>query len=390
MKILILSFYYAPDLCAGSFRCAAFVEALRKQVDKDVQIDVMTTAPNRYASFGAEAPALEELPGLRIERITLPTHKSGMLDQAKAFANFCLEVNKRIKYREYDLVFATSSRLMTAALGAWIARRKKAKLYLDIRDLFTDTIQDVLPRKMSIFLKPIFSLIEKKSIGFAQQVNLVSRGFESYFKTRYPAVKLSWFTNGIDAEFIAPRNLECSDLASSNILTVLYAGNIGEGQGLHTIIPDLAKRMEGGVQFKIIGDGGRKAQLITACNNAQCKNVEILPPFSRAELIQEYQKADILFLHLNDYEAFRKVLPSKIFEYAAIGKPIWAGISGYSAEFVRSEVCNAEIFYPCNAIEAESVFSNLQLEGVARPDFIEKYKRSHIMNAMASDMLSLL
>lgn len=390
MKILILTFYYAPDLCAGSFRCTAFVEALRKQVRPGTQIDVITTAPNRYASFGAEAPAVETQPGLNIERIPLPTHKSGMWDQAKAFAYFSLAVNKRIKSREYDLVFATSSRLMTAALGAWIACRKKAKLYLDIRDLFIDTIQDVLPRKLSIALKPIFSLIEKKSVGLAEQVNLVSRGFEGYYKQRYPTVKLSWFTNGIDSEFIVPHNMEYAKSGSAAPLTVLYAGNIGEGQGLHTIIPDLAKRMEGRVRFKVIGDGGRKAHLITALDHAQCHNVELMPPLSRAELIKEYQRADILFLHLNDYEAFRKVLPSKIFEYAAMGKPIWAGISGYSAEFVRSEVCNAAIFYPCHAIEAEAVFSNLKLEDIARIDFIEKYKRSHIMKAMALNMLSML
>ena len=34
---------------------------------------------------------------------------------------------------------------MTAALGAWIARRKRARLYLDIRDIFVDTIGDMLP-----------------------------------------------------------------------------------------------------------------------------------------------------------------------------------------------------------------------------------------------------
>ncbi|NCT56650.1 MAG: glycosyltransferase family 4 protein [Legionella sp.] len=390
MKILILSFYYFPDLCAGSFRCTAFVEALRKHVSTDTRIEVMTTAPNRYASFGVEAPAHEIQLGLNIERISLLTHKSGMLDQAKAFIHFSIEVNKRIKHRDYDLVFATSSRLMTAALGAWIARKKNAKLYLDIRDLFIDTIEDVLPRKLSIALKPIFSFIEKKSVGIAEQVNLVSRGFEAYYKQHYPAVKLSWFTNGIDSEFIAPNNTRHTKSNSTEPLTVLYAGNIGEGQGLHAIIPELAKRMEGRVSFKIIGDGGRKAHLITALEHAQCHNVELMPPLSRAELIQQYQQADVLFLHLNDYKAFGKVLPSKIFEYAAMGKPIWAGIAGYSAEFVRTEVCNAVIFYPCHASEAEAVFSNLKLENIARLDFIEKYKRSHIMNAMALNMLSLL
>jgi len=122
LKILILSFYYFPDLCAGSFRCTAFVEALRKHVSTDTRIEVMTTAPNRYASFGVEAPAHEIQLGLNIERISLLTHKSGMLDQAKAFIHFSIEVNKRIKHRDYDLVFASSSRLIKTSLCAWIAR----------------------------------------------------------------------------------------------------------------------------------------------------------------------------------------------------------------------------------------------------------------------------
>ena len=28
MKLLVLSFYFPPDLCAGSFRCEALIDAL--------------------------------------------------------------------------------------------------------------------------------------------------------------------------------------------------------------------------------------------------------------------------------------------------------------------------------------------------------------------------
>ena len=34
---------------------------------------------------------------------------------------------------------------MTATLGAYIARRKNALLYLDIRDIFTDVVPDLFP-----------------------------------------------------------------------------------------------------------------------------------------------------------------------------------------------------------------------------------------------------
>lgn len=389
MKILILSFYYYPDLCAGSFRCTALVEQLRQRLDPNVEIDIITTRPNRYASFNANAPEFEQQQGVTLHRIALPPHCSGMLDQAKAFVHFVKEANKLVKHRDYTLVFATSSRLMTATLGSWIARRKSAILYLDIRDIFVDTLKDVLPSKIAVWAKPIFSVLEKWSFIRAQRINLVSKGFHDYFRTRYPKAELRWFTNGIDAEFMMS-NQDKASAASATPITILYAGNIGEGQGLHFIVPALAKRLEGHVRFRIIGDGGRKKVLEAALKSANCNNVELIAPMCRETLIQEYQKADMLFLHLNDYGAFRNVLPSKLFEYGATGKPILAGVSGYPAEFVKTELHNAVVFYPCNVAEAEAVFSKLELQTQPRKKFIEKYARDHIMRAMADDILSLL
>ena len=389
MNILILSFYYTPDLCAGSFRCTALVEQLNQIADPSIQIDVLTTLPNRYASFNAVAPEVEQQQRLTIRRIALPNHVSGMLDQAKAFAHFVKEANKLVKHNDYALVFATSSRLMTAALGSWIARKKKALLYLDIRDLFVDTIHDVLPSRITLWAKPIFSWVEKWSFSRAQRINLVSKGFQDYFNTRYPLIEVQFFTNGIDAEFIVPKRVH-RRVVSGQVLTILYAGNIGEGQGLHLIIPDLAQRLKGIARFKLIGDGGRKKQLEDALVASDCQNVELLPPVCREQLMQEYEQADVLFLHLNDYDAFHKVLPSKIFEYAATGKPILAGVAGYPALFINIEVQNAAVFAPCNGAAGKAAFSTLDLKLEPREIFVKKYARTHIMQAMASDILSLL
>jgi len=140
----------------------------------------------------------------------------------------------------------------------------------------------------------------------------------------------------------------------------------------------------------LIGDGGRKKQLEFALKTAHCHNVELVSPINREELIKEYQEADVLFLHLNDYPAFQKVLPSKLFEYGAMGKPIWAGVSGYPAEFIKNEISNSAVFYPCNYAEAEVVFMKLELNTQYRKNFIDKYMQAHIMQAMSSDIVSLL
>jgi hypothetical protein len=389
MRILVLSFYFKPDLCAGSFRATALVEALAKELPSDSTIDVLTTSPNRYGSYSIEAPATEKVGKISVTRVELPAHQSGMIDQAKAFITFARAVLRLTKAKQYDLVFATSSRLMTASLGAWIARRKGVPLYLDIRDIFVDTLKDVLPKHAAMILIPFFSLLERWTLNTASKVNLVSKGFEEYFLTRYPNQRFSYFTNGIDDEFLSlpEPNLK---LPSKGIIQVLYAGNLGEGQGLHAIIPDLALRMRGRVHVKIIGDGGRREALRDALQRANVDNVELLPPMGRQQLIREYQAADVLFLHLNDYEAFKKVLPSKLFEYGAMNKPIWAGVSGYAAEFVRAEMKNAAVFHPCDAIDAECAFSALSMHTESRVDFVAKFSRMNISKVMSRDILATI
>lgn len=392
MKILVLSFYYQPDLSAGSFRTTALASALIRLASPGSRIDVVTTLPNRYHSFSVEAPETERQDGLSVLRVALPRHESGMLDQAKAFAFFVCGVVRHVWGRDYDIVFATSSRLMTAVLGAWVARRTNAKLYLDMRDVLVDNMKYVAPRPASWVVRPVLSLLERWAINRADKVNLVSPGFAEYFTRRYPRQRFTYFTNGIDEEFIVvaqPSAAHAEVAPADRPVRVLYAGNVGDGQGLHAIVPQLAKKLGPRVDFKIIGDGGRKKTLAAALAALGSSNVELLPPVGRAALLQSYHDADVLFLHLNDYESFKTVLPSKVFEYGALGKPLWAGVAGYAAEFICAEIDNAAVFRPCNVDEAVRAFETLTLHDTPRPAFVAKFARSNITRQMAEDVLAV-
>jgi hypothetical protein len=70
VRLLILSFYYRPDLSAGSFRTTALVEALRERAAAGTEIDVVTTLPNRYHSFVRDAAEVEIDGGCEIRRTT--------------------------------------------------------------------------------------------------------------------------------------------------------------------------------------------------------------------------------------------------------------------------------------------------------------------------------
>ena len=263
-------------------------------------------------------------------------------------------------------------------------------LYLDIRDIFVDTMSDILPSIISVLATPVLNMVENYTFAKAKHINLVSEGFLKYFKEKKLCCSFSFYTNGIDKEFNGVVDIRRRQKSQNKKLDILYAGNIGEGQGLHKILPALAGRLGKQANFVVIGDGGLKKELQNSIANLALDNIKLKAPLSRKQLINEYLKADVLFLHLNDYPAFEKVLPSKLFEYAAFNKPIFAGLSGYSADFIHAEISDCEVFMPCDIDDAVQKFDRLNLSVEPRTDFIEKFKRENIMALMAENILLVL
>jgi UDP-N-acetylglucosamine:LPS N-acetylglucosamine transferase len=383
LKVLILSFYYKPDLSAGSFRTTAFVDSVKNKFSENDTVEIITTMPNRYSSFKNFAEEIEKDQNITIRRIPLPPHKSGFIDQAKAFSVFFIKTIKIVYGKEYDAIYATSSRLFTAFLGAVVSKIKKARLYLDIRDIFTDTMDSILSPKLKFIFSPFFKLIEKFTINQADRINLVSEGFLEYFRKIKPGQQFTCFTNGIDDAFLNFNKVTSKGNKEKKVIT--YAGNIGKGQGLERIVPEIATLLKDKYEFWIIGDGGEREELYRRLLNLGINNAKLINPVNREVLIEYYQQSDFLFLHLNDYPAFKKVLPSKIFEYSSFDKPIIAGVSGYSKKFISENVKNAMVFTPCSSADFIEKFNNFDFDFSRRKDFIKKFSRKSIMDRMAED-----
>ena len=384
----MITYYYPPDLSAGSFRAHALIQSLFRLYGENVHVDVMTTMPNRYGSHKSEKPEASETHGtVTIRRFDLPFSGSSQKSQALHFARFAAACTRHLHGMTYDLVFATSSRLMTAVLGASIARRMKTKLYLDIRDIFVETMADLKGGPLARLPLAALDLVERWAFNRADGINVVSGGFLPYFHERYPRRDLDVFTNGIDAIFSG--RIQARAPRPGEELRIAYAGNLGDGQGLHKIVPDLAKALAGRAKLAIVGDGGRGNELRTLVEQVGAGNVTLSPPVPRDKIVELYNRSDVLFLHLNDVPAFRRVIPSKLFEYAATGKPILAGVSGFSADFIRAEIKGAEVFEPCNVAEARKAFDRLPLGFIERSTFVEKYDRQAIMDRMAHRMVAI-
>lgn len=387
MKVLIVSFFYYPDLSAGSFRTKALTDSLLDSSDEIENITVVTSQPNRYLNYKIEAKNDIKKNNLHIYRIKVPRIGSGKIQQIIVHLIFFLKALQIIKGKDFDIIYVTSAKLLTAFLGSLISKYMNKPLYIDFRDIFYDVIQDTGNKFINFFILPIINLLEKTTVKQASKINLVSKGFKEYFTNKYPDKSYSFFTNGIDKEFMNFEKSKCYNLSTKRKLTVLYAGNIGVGQGLEKIVPKLAIKLEDRVNFKIIGSGASINKMKKNITFLNCRNIKILSPKNREEIIEEYKYADILFLHLNNYPAFKKVIPSKIFEYASTGKPIWAGVSGYAKSFLDNEVINSWTFKPSDLNSALLKFNQINDSWSDRTEFMKKYNRKRIQQQLVQDIV---
>ena len=211
------------------------------------------------------------------------------------------------------------------------------------------------------------------------------RTFKKYF---IDSVQGDWIDclNGIDEIFL---NNNKTLVKEKDHITLLYAGNIGIAQSLSSIIPQAAKNLPGH-KFRIIGDGTDLENLKSEIHYRNICNVNLLPPVSRDKLVKEYENADILFLHLKDVPAF-KSHSFKIFEYGAFNKPICAGTSGLSKEFLEKNISNIFFFEQHSSSSLVDTLQKIKLdeENIYFDNFINKYSRKSQMNLMIMHLKSL-
>lgn len=359
-------------------------------------VTILTTHPQRYGQMdGVNNFELES--NYKILRFTTPKHNNSFLKQIVSFIFFA---KKAYKYAiknssEYDIIFATTSRLGTGFLGYQISKKTKKYLYLDIRDIFSDNLKSLKLFKNflgSFFLK-LIAKIESKIIKSSKWVNFVSEGFNSYTHISNLKKEYKYFTNGIDDIFVDNFNQlkKKSFKIKKSPLLITYAGNIGYGQGLELIIIPLALHYKDKILFRIIGDGNSKALIENEIIKHNLDNIDLMKPIDRIQLLDYYNSTDVLFLHLNDIPSFENVLPSKIFDYGALNKPILAGVKGYAKNFLSKNLQSAYLFDPCDKSMAIKQIDKIILDGVNNinnDEFVKCFSRKKIMNEMLSDIVN--
>jgi glycosyltransferase involved in cell wall biosynthesis len=220
-----------------------------------------------------------------------------------------------------------------AFVGVYAKRKYRVPLILDVRDLWPESVKGVGVFKHDWVLAPAFWL-EKRLYRAADEVIINSEGFRSYLRQRGVSnEKIHYMPNSIrESERALERTIPPDDR-----MEILYAGNMGLAQDVSLLL-ELAERFrdEPRIHFKLIGYGYRKEELKQTIKERGFQNFLFLEAMPRTEAFQAIKNADVAFVSLIEQEVFDTVIPGKLIDYMAVGKPIVAAVSGHAANVIEA------------------------------------------------------
>lgn len=367
MRIGFISQWYDPE--QGSAALPGVIA--RALAARGHSVHVLTGYPNYphgelYPGYRVRFHQREIRDGLEIHRAPLwVNHDSNAIRRSGNYLSFAAgsAAVALTKFPRVD-AFWVHSTPATAAFAAWLLHRARSTPFvIHIQDLWPDTVT------ASGFLADNrASMIEKALNAFcdriyhrASAVAATAPGMLGRLDERgVPQHKLTYLPNWADESAFRPLGSIPSvknELGLDDRFAVMYAGNFGEFQDLHTFVEAatlLRSRLD--VQFVLVGGGVEEARLREMVTTRELTNVRFLPPQPFASMARVLAAGDVQLISLQDRQLSRMTLPSKLQATLAAGRPIIGALAGDAAQVV-SESGAGIATRPGNAEELASAVS---------------------------------
>lgn len=346
MRIVVVTHYYPPEIGAPQARLSELSAAW---VDAGDEVTVLTGMPNHPTGvlppeYRGRWRCDESMDGVRVVRTWLyATPNEGVLKKTLGHLSFMISSvllgGRRIGRPE---VVVVSSPTFFSILSAWLlARWKRAGLVIEVRDLWPAIFVElgVLTNRFAI---RVLEAIELAMYRAADRVVVVSEGFRSDLVRRgVPDTKITTIRNGVDLARFSPA--AGADLTASRArlgaapgeVVVLYLGAHGISHGLTAIADAAARLVDRPIRFAFVGEGAAKRDLAQRVDALGLDNVTLLPGVPRDEVPDLLAAADICLVPLRDVPLFSTFIPSKIFEYLAMGRAVIGAVRGEPATILR-------------------------------------------------------
>lgn len=250
-----------------------------------------------------------------------------------------------------DIIVSYSPPMPLGLTALLVSKFWQIPWVLRVEDLFPEyAIKAGVIRNRTVI--SILEWFEKLFYRHAAHISVITEGFHLKLSERgVPPNKVSVFPVWADPGEVKPMPQDTAfrrENGWQDKFIVLYSGNLGLTCDLEGVL-EAAEilRPHPDIQFLIVGEGVKKAELITTAEQKGLHNVSFWPYQPRERFSELLATADATLVTLNE-DSHSTSLPSKTFNYLACGRPILtiAPLHSELSQIVSS--ANAGICMPSN------------------------------------------
>lgn len=333
MKLLYVVQYFRFPYESGGTRPYDLASSF---VKKGIDVTIITTNTSGNQKRKWEYVEKE---GLKIHYLDCAyNNKMGFVDRIKAFLLFFVNASKKALLTDYDLMLASSTPL-TNGIPALICNKLRKKPYLfEVRDVWPG-----VPIAMGYFkntlIRRVLYALENRIYKNATAIVPLSYGMDENIKDRYPNNKSVVIPNISEVNRFTQINKTCDITVPANKKVVLYAGTLGNVNGVGYIV-DLAKytiNKDTDLWYYIVGDGKEKEIIIEKAKKFGVlnKNVFFFNPVKKNDLPYLYSIATIGSSFVIDIPILWDNSANKYFDTLAAHRPIVINHQGWQARDIE-------------------------------------------------------
>lgn len=359
MKLLFITDNFPPEVNAPANRT---YDHCKEWVKAGVEVTVLTCAPNFpkgkvYDGYKNRWKQEEVMDGIRVIRVwSYITANEGFMKRILDYISFSMVSFCTGLFIKTDVIVATSPQFFTALSGRWLSFFKRKPWVFEVRDLWPESIIAVGAMKRNIVIQ-LFEWLEKRLYKKATRIVVVTDTFKKKIIERgIDGVKIFIHKNGANLEVYKPIPKDSELVNSLNLQgkkVFAYVGTHGMAHGLDFILNSVVELQEKqpDFHFLFIGDGSERKKLLALNKQLQLTNTTFVSSVPKSEIARYLSVMDVALVNLRKSDTFKTVIPSKIFEAAAMHKPILLGLQGETESIInkfRAGICfqpeNKEVF----------------------------------------------
>lgn len=344
MRILYCSQYFPPEMGAPSARVH---ELSRSWVKAGHSVTVLTAFAHHPTGIKSDADRgvftrRERLDGIDVLRSYVwASANKGVFKRMLSYASFMFSavLIGAVRARRPQIIIATSPQLLSAVSGWMLAHFFRCPFVFEVRDLWPESILAVEAMRDNILirmLKRLADFLYRRS----GRVVTVGKGYRRAIHRLYdiPLRHMAVIPNGIDTRIFIPRDSD-NDLRLEygwgDRFVCLYIGTHGMAHGLEYIL-ETAELLRNDKKFifVFVGEGAEKEKLKLIARDLDLPNVSFVDQQAKDRVPRFYAACDLGLVTLRNTPLFQEVLPSKIFEYLGMQRPIICTVGGEAQELV--------------------------------------------------------